>query len=593
LEESLKKRLFIVFVLAFLIPSSFAKYSGGDGLPENPFQIATPNDLNDIGNHPSDWDKHFVMVNDINLAAYTGTMFQMIGYWEDWLESGNDPFTGVFDGNNHTISNFTYATNATSSAIGIFSYVRSSNAEIKNLIIKDPNVSNPGGTSVYDTIGSLIGRAMNGVKIENCSVVGGTIQGYYHTAGLIGLSDGSVIDCTANTRIIGETYTGGLVGENTINAIMKNCSGAGQVMGNEYTGGLIGYNYGKVVNSSSSAEVSGRSSTGCFIGINSGSEPWSYILNCYATGTVTGAFKDTGGFAGKNLGIIKNSYATGNVLGVTNTGGFAGKNLAVDKTTKILECYSTGNVTATGDSAGGLVGLNVADFGGLAVIETSFASGDVNNTTFFSGGLVGSNYTEYDLHKTNQVIIRNCYATGNVDGYRYNGGLLGRNRPLEEYGIARVEKSYSIGESSGYLQTGGFCGSNLGTINDSFWDTQASGNPTSAGGEGKITSEMKTKSTFTNAGWDFSEESANGNYDIWRMCIDDTNYPQLSWEFSRYGDFLCPDGTDFIDYSHLAGHWLFTDCADTNDCSSTDLDFSGTVDINDVNIFTSYWLFGK
>jgi len=134
---------------------------------------------------------------------------------------------------------------------------------------------------------------------------------------------------------------------------------------------------------------------------------------------------------------------------------------------------------------------------------------------------------------------------------------------------------------------------NLGTINDSFWDTQTSNNPTSSGGEGKTISEMQTRSTFTNASWDFLDESANGNMDIWRMCIDDTNYPKLSWEFSHYGDFVCPDGTDFVDYSHFANHWLFTNCPDTNDCNSTDMDFSGAVDINDVNIFTDHWLFGK
>jgi hypothetical protein len=71
-------------------------YSGGDGSVEDPYRIATAEDLNDIGNHVEDFNKCFVLVNDINLAAYTGTQFNMIA-------DTNNPFTGVFDGNGHTI----------------------------------------------------------------------------------------------------------------------------------------------------------------------------------------------------------------------------------------------------------------------------------------------------------------------------------------------------------------------------------------------------------------------------------------------------------------------------------------------------------
>ena len=68
----------------------------------------------------------------------------------------------------------------------------------------------------------------------------------------------------------------------------------------------------------------------------------------------------------------------------------------------------------------------------------------------------------------------------------------------------------------------------------------------------------------------------------------------------KYPEHVCPlvqyhgwDGVDFADYSFFSNHWLMTDCNDANDCNSTDLDFSGTVDTNDLDIFTTYWLFGK
>jgi hypothetical protein len=57
-------------------------------------------------------------------------------------------------------------------------------------------------------------------------------------------------------------------------------------------------------------------------------------------------------------------------------------------------------------------------------------------------------------------------------------------------------------------------------VSDCFWDTQTSGQSTSAAGTGKTTAEMKTLSTFTDAGWDFT--------DIWEMPTSD--YPRLQWE---------------------------------------------------------------
>ena len=121
-------------VFCILARPAQARYSGGTGDANNPYQIGTAEDLNDIANHPNDFDKNFVMVNDINLADYTGTEFNIIGDYP------SNPFTGVFDGNGFTISNFTYISTVTRK-IGIFSYIQGASAEIKNLGLIDPNVN--------------------------------------------------------------------------------------------------------------------------------------------------------------------------------------------------------------------------------------------------------------------------------------------------------------------------------------------------------------------------------------------------------------------------------------------------------------------
>jgi hypothetical protein len=47
---------------------------------------------------------------------------------------------------------------------------------------------------------------------------------------------------------------------------------------------------------------------------------------------------------------------------------------------------------------------------------------------------------------------------------------------------------------------------------------------------------------------------------------------------------------DFEDFSTLAGYWYDTNCIDVNWCEGADLDNSGLVDVNDLMLFTDYWL---
>ena len=56
---------------------------------------------------------------------------------------------------------------------------------------------------------------------------------------------------------------------------------------------------------------------------------------------------------------------------------------------------------------------------------------------------------------------------------------------------------------------------------------------TSAGGEGKTTTEMRDVNTFLNAGWDFVGETANGTEDIWEMRANGADYPHLRWDSRR------------------------------------------------------------
>lgn len=224
-------------------------YSGGNGEPNNPYRIATPNDMNDIGNHTDDWNKYFVMVNDINLAEYTGTQFNIIGYYYDFFGNpDNIPFSGVFDGNSHTISNF-ICNRTDIDVIGLFRLIEGTNAVIKDLGLIDPNVD--GGSRDY--IGSLVGVIQQG-SIEGCFTRSGSVAGSGRIGGLIGgligvtvNNDSNVSNCYSTTKVTGHHEVGGLIGKagatgrETI--LILNCYSAGAIIGTEghwRIGGFIG-----------------------------------------------------------------------------------------------------------------------------------------------------------------------------------------------------------------------------------------------------------------------------------------------------------------------------------------------------------------
>ena len=143
----------------------------------------------------------------------------------------------------------------------------------------------------------------------------------------------------------------------------------------------------------------------------------------------------------------------------------------------------------------------------------------------------------------------------------------------------------------GLANVGGLIGyRSAGAVTACYWDEESTGQATSAGGTGKTTAQMKTLSTFTDAGWDFTNETANGTNNIWRMCVEGVNYPRLNWQ-SAPGDLTCPDGVNNEDFNALAQQWLLTTCTeDNNYCGRADINTSGTVDIEDFAIFAQHWL---
>jgi len=486
-------KITVFFVICCCCLSAQAKYSGGTGEPNDPYLIATASDMNQIGAEPNDWSSHFLLVNDINLAKYSGEEFNIIGT--------GIPFTGVFDGNGHTISNFTYKktfhlpgpilfrilnhTDQRSNTLtninnmfsddfiqdepiviptpndinwtpipipfppsfggdGLFASVDGVDAEIKNLTLVDPNIETTGSK-----IGALVGHLHNGV-VSNCGVEGGILRktiggtvispGYSHLGGLVGnISDGNVSGCyVSDCYLINHSWVGSAGGLTASN-------GAGT------------------------------------------------ISNCYVIDSVVESGTSiSGGLATTNSGIILNSYTSGS----ENNCGLVGTNLGT-----ISNCHASGSTQWAG-----LVGFNEG------TISHCYATGTVAGNNF-AGGLVSGNKGE----------ISNCYATTVVDGNDLIGGLVGYNE-------GTISNCYATGLVTGDVSVGALVGyDDGGSYVSCFWDIDVNpdangiGNATDPNVIGKTTAEMQMQVTFTDAGWDF-------NTPVW--TIDEgVDYPRLWWEF--------------------------------------------------------------
>ena len=72
----------VLIVVCLLSFAAQAQYGGGSGTAEDPYQIWTAEQMNAIGANPNDWSRHFKLMADLDLSAYEGDSFNLIGYMD-------------------------------------------------------------------------------------------------------------------------------------------------------------------------------------------------------------------------------------------------------------------------------------------------------------------------------------------------------------------------------------------------------------------------------------------------------------------------------------------------------------------------------
>lgn len=198
-----------------------------------------------------------IVVNK-NVLKPDGTLNE--GTFKEWtpIATSASPYTGIFDGQNHTISGL-YFNQEDSYNVGLFSR---NNGKIANAGILDSyfygtskvggvcgnnytgtitNCYNTGSVSGIGTAGGVSGYNDNG-SITNCYNTGNVSGSSGFVGGVSGCnSKGTITNCYNTGSVSGTgVNVGGVIGRNESNATIKNCYYDSTI----YTGTAIGYDGG-------------------------------------------------------------------------------------------------------------------------------------------------------------------------------------------------------------------------------------------------------------------------------------------------------------------------------------------------------------
>ena len=338
-------------------------YVGGDGTPENPYQIATPQQLallSEQTNNGTGGNVYYSLTEDICLNGSQNYQWEPIG-------NASLPFTGVFDGNGHTVSDMYMIGQIYS---GLFGFTQG--AVIKDVEIEDANI--PYGAFPISYIGLVVGYAKN-TDIYNCNTNGLIGCCTESCGGLVGLFSADAVDetfairdCVNQAVIESEAFRGGgIVGETTITngqILIERCVNYGSLNVWGANGGIVGEgtsiikgcdNYGAII-----ATYNGITSAG---GIAGQMTQNSVIEDCvnHESGEIKAL--TAGGIVGHSMNAVISRCGNkaqvkgqNHNLNLVEAGGIAGSD------GRISNCFNTGGVSAENNNRatvqmGGITGV--------------------------------------------------------------------------------------------------------------------------------------------------------------------------------------------------------------------------------------------
>lgn len=485
-------------------------YARGAGSVADPFVICTATQFNQIGLRSADWNKNFIIKDNLDFNSLT---YNRIG----GASCGASQFTGVIDGDAHTITNLTYTSGATN-YVGVFGCF---NGTLKDLTFTNLSLTGQDYVGVISYAG-VDDNLATVATVSEVKVNSGTISGRSYVGGIAGFGVNAAIEksFTEVTLTSSGSSAGGIMGESTkltkldhneskttINTPVGNTNAFGGIVG-KTTNSITQYN-------TVSATLNGRNKVGGIAG---------QVVDCLqfnnnnATVTIpAGAYDDRGGLVGNGTSCtFSNNQASADVAGRINVSAGFG----TIENAKIIGVTTSGTITSTEDFLGGVVGY----VGDNSVINKCHSSATVTNDYFAVGGIVGY---------LNTSTLSNCYFSGTVSSVEPNtaGALIGITEG------STISYSYSSGTTLNVAR--GFLGKAVApasTYVNNYYNSAtsalASAQLIASRIEAKTPAELQTLSTFTN--WNFNL--------IWQLNV--ASFPNLLFNRSPGTFYVSPTGDD-------------------------------------------------
>lgn len=356
------------------------EFSGGTGSIFCPYKITDKIQLHNVRKYPTAF---FILEKDLVFSetdfAPNGMFYNEGAGWQP-IGSSEEPFEGVFDGNNYSITGLQVNISSRSAVYaGLFGYVRGT---IKNLGMVDSKID--ATSSHYSAIvhaGGITGYLGNGGIISNC----------YNTGAVTAIppSESSLA-----------AYAGGITGTVESSGIISDCYNTGVITANNGAGGIVG--------------ETGNDST---------------ISNCYNMGIIT-SYAWSGGIVGDASGIISNSYNIGAVTTMSVFDAYAGGIAGRAYNTTVSNCYNTGVISAVTSLerkayVGGITGCINAEERKDSAISNCYNIGILN-----ADASLGDTYTYVGSISgmvRNTADISNCYFLDNI----LNGVGFGNDKAIK------------------------------------------------------------------------------------------------------------------------------------------------------------------
>ena len=487
-----------------------AETSWYDNAPEgvSEFQLSTEAQLAGLAELVNGGEsfagKTISLAGDLDVSGY------------EWTPIGNavrnsaslvgTPFSGVFDGNGHTIKCLTINGDDfdNDSALGLFGAVSGSSAVVRNLVLMDVAINAPSNGNTAGIAGVLA----DGAEIDGVSVTGDSSIIAEEAGGIVGriISSGTVSDCinhadVTSTRDNGKGGGIAMVAYYTVDGSsiqITGCTNHGDVTVSTGSGaGIVGYvdDHVRVSGSTNNGTITAKYAGGI---IGYGSVPEDAAIEACTNNGGINASTNAGGIAGIITGgsdsTVRDCVNNGPVSAITETASSGGVIGSLSYWT-IEDCENHGSVLG-GRFAGGLVG----ELGGKAVIKSS------------DGG---------DADTSISTIAETSLVRGDVKGL--SGHLIGavRNSPDIE---TRSELQIMEDDEHGDLKTIGAMGPDTAWAGLHITSGTLIGIPDIGQGPGQI--EFATE-----ASWDSMDAAGGKIYRLTRASGDDyeVNVTESEW----------------------------------------------------------------